>query len=181
MKFLIASDLHGSAGACRRLMERFNHERAQTLILLGDLLYHGPRNPLPESYSPKDAAVILNANAERIFCIRGNCDADVDQAMLRFPIGAPQALIYKDSLTWFLTHGHTWGFDNPPPMGGIDVILEGHTHIPLLSRIGSVIHLNPGSVSLPKGGFPATYAVYENRAFTIYDMAGAAVSTLELG
>ncbi len=179
MKFLIASDLHGSAGACRRLMECFNQERAQTLILLGDILYHGPRNPLPESYSPKDAADILNSKADKIFCIRGNCDADVDQAMLRFPVTAPQALIYADSMAWFLTH--TSGIGNPPPMGGIDVILEGHTHIPLLSRSGTVIRLNPGSVSLPKGGFPATYAVYENRAFTIYDMAGAVVSTLEIG
>lgn len=173
MKYLIASDIHGSAFWCRKLIEKFEKSGADRLILLGDILYHGPRNALPEEYSPKDVIAMLNPLKDRIHAVRGNCDAEVDQMVLEFPIMADYALLVLNGHTIFATHGHLYDETSLPPMMSGDCLLHGHTHLVNAERISAdgkeIYHLNPGSVSLPKGGFPNSYAVFEGDRFAVYD------------
>ncbi len=166
MKYVIASDIHGSAKYCRLLIEAFKRENADKLILLGDILYHGPRNPLPEEYSPKDVAEMLSAVKDKIICIRGNCDADVDLMVLNFPLN-DSALISTDGLDLYLGHGHK----ETPHLSGNNVYISGHTHVPL-KEFGEYVHLNPGSVSLPKENSKHGYILYENRKFVFKDIYG---------
>lgn len=162
MKLMFASDLHGSSGACRAMLSRFEQEGAQTLCLLGDLLYHGPRNPLPPDYDPKTVANLLNNVKPKILCIRGNCDAEVDQMLLEFPITADYAALWLNGTRAYMTHGHVFGPDHLPPLLPGDTLLSGHTHIPARNTEGGILMLNPGSVTFPKGGFPPTYLLYED-------------------
>ncbi len=148
MKWLIASDIHGSAFYCRKLMEAIKTHTPERVILLGDLLYHGPRNPLPEGYAPMEVAAMLNEL--RPFCVRGNCDAEVDQMVLTFPIMAEYALLPLGDKTVFLTHGHKNGPDDLPPLKQGDILISGHTHVPMDKVINGIRCLNPGSTSLPK-------------------------------
>ncbi len=177
MKLLIASDLHGSAPAVEKLLTAFENSHSERLILLGDILYHGPRNDLPAGYDPKRVIALLTPYADRLFCVRGNCDTEVDQMVLPFPILAETALLYVDGRTWFAAHGHRSGA-NPaandlPPLPAGSVFLSGHTHVPTLDAdINGVLRLNPGSTSIPKGGFPASYALYEDDRFTVMDFDG---------
>ncbi len=177
MRLMIASDLHGSAPACRRLLERFDHSGAERLLLLGDLLYHGPRNELPPGYDPKAVIAALTPYADRLFCVRGNCDTEVDQMVLPFPIMAETALLFVDGRTWLAAHGHRAGA-NPtandlPALPAGSVVLTGHTHIPLIERdAGGVLRLNPGSVSIPKGGYEASYALYDGGRFEVRGFGG---------
>ncbi|MBE6779078.1 MAG: phosphodiesterase [Ruminococcaceae bacterium] len=165
-RYLIASDLHGSALYTRKLVEAFHREEADRLILLGDILYHGPRNDLPEGYAPKEVIALLSPLAERILCVRGNCDAEVDQMVLPFPIMAEYSLLPVDDLTVFITHGHHYNTDNPPPLHRGDVLLHGHTHVPAcLHQPGGWWYLNPGSVSLPKEDSPRGYMTLEGGTF----------------
>lgn len=156
MKLLIASDIHGSAMWCERLVRHLDAFAPDRVILLGDLLYHGPRNPLPDGYDPKTVAAMLNGIAPRVIAVRGNCDAEVDQMMLDFPCLADYALVADGETRLFCTHGHLWGPDNLPPLMEGDVLVTGHTHVKVLEEAdapaGRVKLLNPGSVSLPKDG-----------------------------
>lgn len=179
MKIMIASDLHGSSPAVRNLLAAFDASGAERLVLLGDILYHGPRNDLPEGYDPKSVIALLSPYADKILCVRGNCDAEVDQMVLPFPIMAETETLSVDGRTWFAAHGHRAGanpsVDDLPPLPRGSVVLTGHTHIPTCDRDGSgdgVLRLNPGSVSIPKGGFPATYALYADGAFSVLDFEG---------
>ncbi len=167
MKYMIASDLHGSAEYVSRLMEAYRREAADGLLLLGDLLYHGPRNALPEDYDTRRCIDLLNACADTITAVRGNCDAEVDQMVLTFPIMADFRIVEADGLRLFLTHGHVWDPTYPPPqLAPGDVMLSGHTHIPSSSRSpDGVWFLNPGSVSIPKGGSPHSYMTLEDGLF----------------
>lgn len=167
MKLFIASDLHGSAKFCRMMLEAFERERADRIALLGDVLYHGPRNPLPDGYAPQEAAALLNNYRQKIICVRGNCDSEVDQMVLEFPILSDYALICADGINMYLSHGHR----AVPPMTDSDVYLTGHTHVPLIEKNGW-LHLNPGSLSLPKEGSERGYIVYENRTFTFRTLDG---------
>lgn len=179
MKIMIASDLHGSSPAVRNLLAAFDASGAERLVLLGDILYHGPRNDLPEGYDPKSVIALLSPYADKILCVRGNCDAEVDQMVLPFPIMAETETLSVDGRTWFAAHGHRAGA-NPsagdlPPLPRGSVVLTGHTHVPTCDRGGSgdgILRLNPGSVSIPKGGFPATYALYVDGTFSVLDFAG---------
>ena len=177
MKLMIASDIHGCAPACKKLLDIFAASGADRLILLGDLLYHGPRNDLPEGYDPKAVIAMLSEHADRLFCVRGNCDTEVDQMVLPFPILAETALLFVDGKTWFACHGHRAGA-NPtandlPSLPAGSVVLSGHTHIPVLeTNADGVTLLNPGSTSIPKGGFPASYAVYEDGVFEVVSLKG---------
>ena len=177
MKLMIASDLHGSAPACRKLLDIFAASGAERLILLGDLLYHGPRNDLPKGYDPKAVIAMLSEQADKLFCVRGNCDTEVDQMVLPFPILAETALLFVDGRTWFACHGHRAGA-NPtakdlPKLPAGSVVLSGHTHIPVLEENAEgVLLFNPGSVSIPKGGFPASYGVYEDGSFAVIGFNG---------
>jgi putative phosphoesterase len=177
MKLMIASDIHGCAPACRRLLEIFENSGAERLILLGDILYHGPRNDLPEGYAPKEVIALLTPYADRLFCVRGNCDTEVDQMVLPFPILAETALLFVDGVTWFAAHGHRTGA-NPsagdlPKLPAGSIVLSGHTHIPTLDRTADgLLLVNPGSASIPKGGFAPSYAMYEEGVFSVISLDG---------
>ena len=180
MKLLIASDLHGSAYYCRALLDAFRRERADRMVLLGDLLYHGPRNELPEEYDTKAVTALLNDAADKLLCVRGNCDAEVDQMVLNFPILADYSFLFVDGLTICATHGHTYGPDNPPPLRKGDFLLCGHTHLPVCRDCGGFTYLNPGSLSLPKSDTPHSYMTLENGVFTWKELGGEAYHTESL-
>lgn len=168
MIYLFASDIHGSAYYMQQLMEAYTRNRASRLILLGDLLYHGPRNDLPREYNPKKTYALLNSLKESIISVRGNCEAEVDQMVLEFPILADYSSIYLDELKGrmiYLTHGH---LKNPQLRAG-DILVSGHTHIPMAAEQDGIYLINPGSVAIPKGGFPPSYCIYKDRTFTILD------------
>lgn len=162
MKWMIASDIHGSAKWCARLLEAWRAEAPLRLILLGDLLYHGPRNDLPEEYDPKRVIGMLNSVAPQLLCVRGNCEAEVDQLVLGFPVMADYCALFMDGHVIYATHGHRYGEDNPPPLSPGDVLLCGHTHLPGLRRHEGFVYANPGSVSIPKAGTPHSYATIED-------------------
>ena len=172
MKYLIASDIHGSLFYCEKLIDAYLRESADRLILLGDILYHGPRNDLPEGYDPKSVAALLNAYRKEILCVRGNCEAEVDQLMLSFPITSGFGVLDTGDRVIFLTHGHHFNIDCLPPLKEGDVLLYGHTHIPLCEKRDGVLCLNPGSISLPKNGSPHSYMVYENGEFFFKTLDG---------
>lgn len=165
MKLLIASDIHGSAKYCKLLLDEYKKSGAEKLVLLGDILYHGPRNPLPENYAPQEVAKMLGEIKEHILCVRGNCDSEVDQMVLPFPVTPDYALVFADGIRIYLSHGHR----EVPPLSDGDVYLTGHTHVPLKENCG-YIHLNPGSVSLPKEGSPHGYILYDNGAFSFKNL-----------
>lgn len=150
MKWLIASDIHGSEFYCKEVLAAFEKEQADRLLLLGDILYHGPRNDLPKDYAPKKVIALLNERKESILCVRGNCDADVDQMVLDFPILAEYAVIDLGTGLLYATHGHVYGEQNPPPLQKGDILLCGHTHVPKCVEYENYIYMNPGSASLPK-------------------------------
>lgn len=173
MKFMIASDLHGSAYYTRQLLDAFQREGADRLLLLGDILYHGPRNDLPRDYAPKQVITMLSEVKDNILCVRGNCDTEVDQMVLDFPILADYICLSLDGLTVYATHGHKFNTDNPLPLSYGEILLHGHTHIPTSVEFGNNNHyLNPGSVAIPKGGFAKSYMIYENKTFTVKDFDG---------
>lgn len=180
MKFLIASDIHGSAYWCSRLLESYEREGASRLILLGDLLYHGPRNDLPRDYDPKSVIRMLNAHKDEILCVGGNCDAQVDQMVLQFPVLASYALMTVSDRLVFMTHGHVFNNDCLPPMKKGDILLHGHTHIMACEQLESHIYMNPGSVSIPKGGNVNSYMTLEGSTFVWKDLEGGTISTFSL-
>lgn len=165
MKIMIASDIHGSAKWCRMLMERFQQEEPRRLLLLGDLLYHGPRNDLPEEYAPKKVAQMLNEVKEKLICIQGNCDSQVDQMLLDFPIEAASVSLLLDDVYVYASHGHLENPENPPALAEGDVLLNGHTHVAKYQEYDGFIYVNPGSVSIPKEGTPRGYVIYEDETF----------------
>ena len=164
MKLFIASDIHGDFDAASRLVAAYRESGAEKLVLLGDVLYHGPRNDLPRDYAPKEVIAMLNAMKDEILCVRGNCDADVDQLVLNFPILAESSFLATEDLTIFATHGHNYGPDKLPPMSAGDLLISGHIHIPVCREQDGVWLLNPGSVSIPKDGSHSCM-VYENGEF----------------
>lgn len=161
MRLMFASDIHGSLPAAERVLERFAQSGAQWLIILGDVLYHGPRNALPEGYAPAEVAGKLNGAAARIIAVRGNCDSEVDQMLLDFPITAPWQQVLTERCRLFLTHGHLYSPEKLPSLCAGDVLVYGHTHIPVAEKRGDIFLFNPGSVSIPKGGFPASYGLLD--------------------
>lgn len=170
MKLMFASDIHGAADCCEKMLKRFDEERAEKLFLLGDILYHGPRNDLPADYAPKRVIAMLNERKNQLLCVRGNCDTEVDQMVLEFPIMAEYALLYLDGRTVFLTHGHKFNTNNPPLLNNGDVLLHGHTHVQTIDESRNYTYINPGSVSLPKNGMPKSYLIYEDGIFTIKEL-----------
>lgn len=180
MKYMFASDIHGSAYDCRKLLEAYRQSGADRLILLGDLLYHGPRNDLPKGYAPKEVIAMLNSIKDEIYAVRGNCEAEVDQMVLEFPVMADYAVLVLNGLTFYATHGHVYNQENMPPMKAGDILIHGHTHLPAAGKWGDGFLLNPGSTSIPKGGNPATYAVLDGVTFRIYDFEGDVVKEISL-
>lgn len=176
---MIASDIHGSAFWCGKLLERFSEEKADRLLLLGDILYHGPRNDFPDEYAPKKVFEKLNSVKEKIFCVRGNCDCEVDQMVLEFPILADYAVIPAGNRIIYATHGHLYNTEKPVPFMPGDILLHGHTHVPAWEEFGNGnLYLNPGSVSISKNGSEHSYMVFENGIFTWKNMDGEAYKEL---
>ena len=176
MKWMIASDLHGSAYYCRKMLEAFEREGADRLFLLGDLLYHGPRNDLPREYAPKEVIPLLNGKKEKLLCVRGNCDAEVDQMVLEFPVLAEYAVLPVGQRLIYATHGHIYHVKNLPPLAPGDVLLHGHTHVPAWTEFGQGnLYLNPGSVSIPKENSPHSYMTLEGNTMQWKELESSAV------
>lgn len=169
MKIMVASDIHGSAYYCQKMTEAYKNSGAQKLLLLGDILYHGPRNDLPKEYAPKKVIEMLNNISDEILCVRGNCDSEVDQMVLKFNIMAQYAIIYDGERMIFATHGHKFNKDNLPSLKKGDILLHGHTHIPVNESIDGITVMNPGSVSIPKENSWHGYMIIENGTYTWYD------------
>ena len=174
MKWFIASDIHGSAYYCRKMLERYKAENADRMLLLGDILYHGPRNDLPEGYAPKEVIEMLNAMKDEILCVRGNCEAEVDQMVLKFPVLADYAIIDLGNSIIYATHGHIYNENNLPPMKKGDILLHGHTHVPKCVEHEDYTYMNPGSVSIPKENSHHGYMTLENKKFVWKDLDGNA-------
>lgn len=177
MKLMFASDIHGSRSATEAVLRQYAREGADRLILLGDLLYHGPRNDLPDAYDPKAVTALLNAAKNELLCVRGNCDAEVDQMVLEFPILADYALMDLDGTTAFVTHGHLFSTDCLPPHKPGDLLIHGHTHLLTVQQQDGMTYINPGSAALPKGGNPKSYMIYEHGVFTIRTLEGDTILT----
>ena len=202
--YFIASDIHGSAYWCRKMLEKFLESGAERMILLGDILYHGPRNDLPRDYAPKEVIDMLNPYRQQIWAVRGNCEAEVDQMVLDFPVMADYAVLALNGHTIYATHGHVFNEKKLPPLMDGDALLHGHTHLlkaewleagtadgAAAKGTGSApdgsgngrfrfCHLNPGSVSIPKGGNPNTYAVLRDDVFTVYDFEDQVVASVRI-
>ena len=181
MKIMFASDIHGSAYYCGKMLQAYGEEKASRLILLGDVLYHGPRNDLPRDYSPKSVTKMLNERKQEIYAVRGNCDSEVDQTMLEFPIMADYAVVLLEKHAIYATHGHIYNKDNLPPMQRDDILIHGHTHLYTAHRGEEYVLINPGSVSLPKENNIPTYGILEDHIFTIKGFNNEIVKVLDLG
>ena len=166
MKWMIASDLHGSAYYCKKMVEAFEREGADRLLMLGDLLYHGPRNDLPRDYAPKEVIPMLNGLKNKLCCVRGNCEAEVDQMVLDLPVMADYCILPAGEKLIYATHGHIYNGKNPPPLAEGDILLHGHTHVPAWTEFGQrIVCRNPGSLSIPKDNSPHSYMILENGVF----------------
>lgn len=171
MKWMIASDLHGSAYYCKKMVEAFEREGADRLLMLGDLLYHGPRNDLPRDYAPKEVIPMLNGLKNKLCCVRGNCEAEVDQMVLGFPVMADYCILPAGEKLIYATHGHIYNVKNPPPLVEGDILLHGHTHVPAWTEFGQGnVYLNPGSLSIPKENSPHSYMIFEDGVFCWKDV-----------
>ena len=170
MKWFIASDIHGSAYCCKMMLERYKEEKADRLLLLGDILYHGPRNDLPLCYAPKEVIAMLSEKGSETLSVRGNCDCEVDQMVLPFPVLADYTVLDTGSRLIFATHGHLFSPSNPLPMKKGDILLSGHTHVPRCEEANGLVFLNPGSVSIPKEGSVRSYMTLENGVFLWKDL-----------
>ena len=178
MKLLICSDIHGDCECAKFIVDKFHESGCDKILLLGDILYHGPRNDLPKGYNPKAVIELLNAEKDNIIAVRGNCDAEVDQMVLDFPILADYALLSFDGISVFATHGHKHNKDSNLNLRPGEILLHGHTHVIAAEPFGNGnFYLNPGSAAIPKGGNPRSYMVYENRTFTVKDFAGNVITS----
>ncbi len=183
MKILVASDIHGSLKYCTQLVDRYKQEKCDKLILLGDVLYHGPRNDLPEGYNPKGVIALLNDISEEILCVRGNCEAEVDDMVLNFNVLADYAVIWNNNRMFYLTHGHKINPQNPPKMKSGDILFNGHTHVSKIETFGEnnqYIYANPGSVSIPKENTPRGYLIVDDCSITHKTLDGEIIEIYKL-
>lgn len=179
MKLMFASDIHGSASGCDKMLEIYERECCEKLILLGDILYHGPRNKLPDNYEPQKVAELLNAEKKNILAVRGNCEAEVDQMVLDFHVMSESMIIF-DKVMFFITHGHIYNRKNPPALNFGDILIHGHTHVQCVEKFGENVYINPGSISIPKEGNPPSYMIYQDGVFNIYDFYKNVLNTYEI-
>ena len=176
MKLFIISDIHGDIGCLKKAIEKFDEEGADRIVILGDILYHGPRNDIPKEYNPKEVISLLSQFKNKIIAVRGNCDTEVDQTVLPFPILSDYSYVLIDGLTIMATHGHKYSPENPPPLSEGAILLGGHTHVLKAEPFGNGnFYINPGSISLPKENNPKTYIIYEDKRFTIKTLDGVTV------
>lgn len=170
MKLMIISDIHGSYDDLAKVMSYYEMEKPDKLIILGDILYHGPRNDLPDGYAPKKIIPLLNKEKDHILAVRGNCDAEVDQMVLDFPIQSDYLTLYADGHMFFITHGHLFDERNFPSLNPGDVYIYGHFHVPVMKACADgTYRINPNSIALPKEGVKS-FVIYENETFIMYDL-----------
>ena len=177
MRLMIVSDIHGSAYYCHKLLDAWDREDPERVLLLGDILYHGPRNDLPKEYNSKEVISMLNARKDFLLCVRGNCDTEVDQMVLDFPILADYAWIAAGGCRIFATHGHVYNTKNLPPLCAGEILLHGHTHVPAWEDHGAFRYYNPGSVSIPKGSSKPGYMMLKDNAFIWRTLEGEIIHT----
>lgn len=168
MRYFVVSDIHGDLAGVKTALQALNIHGLTEILCPGDVLYHGPRNDLPEHYAPKEVIPLLNERADHITAVRGNCDAEVDQMVLSFSVSEDYRVLSLNERTVYLTHGHVYGPDHLPPMREGDILLYGHTHIPRADRKDGIFLLNPGSISLPKEGHPNSYGILSDDGFAVY-------------
>jgi len=165
MKLMIASDIHGSAYYCLEMLDAMKKECPDRLLLLGDILYHGPRNDLPKEYAPKEVIAMLNPLRNKIICVRGNCDTEVDQMVLDFNVLCEQAYVNFNGRSIVLAHGHKLDEKNIPALNDGDILLCGHTHVPKCEKRDGYIYMNPGSVSIPKENSAHSYMILDDKFY----------------
>ena len=180
MKLFFISDIHGSVYYLKKALDLFKEETADYLVILGDILYHGARNPLPLEYSPKEVIDIINSYSDRIIAVRGNCDSEVDEMVLDFPIMATYSNILYNNRRLFLTHGHIYNEVKLPNLRPGDVLIHGHTHVLRADKKDNIYIINPGSITLPKENNPHTYGVLDDDIFMIKDLEGNVVKEIKL-
>lgn len=180
MKIFFISDIHGSLYYLEKALELYKEEGANFIVLLGDALYHGPRNPLPEQYNPQAVANLLNQYKDKIIAIRGNCDSEVDQMLIEYPMMSDYSIILYNNRRLFLTHGHIYNEDNLPNLSENDVLVHGHTHVPVAKKHNKIYILNPGSTTLPKENNTNSYAILEDNLFQIKDLEGNVIKEIKL-
>lgn len=181
MKLFFASDIHGSEVATNKLITAFLDSGASQLILLGDLLYHGPRNPIPEHYNPAKVAELLNQYADKIIAVRGNCDSEVDQMLIDFPIMSDQAwVLLEDGRRLVMTHGHIYNAQQLPPVSQRDVLIHGHTHIPTAEHTGSCYLFNPGSVTFPRNNYCPSYGILDGDHLSVMSFENEVLVSVDL-
>lgn len=181
MKLFIASDIHGSSYYCQKLINAFENEKADRILLLGDILYHGPRNDLPKEYDPKKVIEMLNKYCDKILSVRGNCDSEVDQMVLNFPCLADYTLLFDEDKTIFITHGHIYNAENMPKIKAGDVLLHGHTHVTACEKLDcGAYYINPGSVSIPKNNTQRGYLIFEKSTFIFKNLDGDVLNSFSL-
>jgi len=180
MKLFFVSDIHGSMTAMNKVIKAFEKEDAGHIIVLGDLMYHGPRNPLPEDYRPADVAAAINKYKQQIVAVRGNCDAEVDQLLVEYPMMDTSAFVIDKSRRFFITHGHIYNPEKLPPLNNGDVFVYGHTHLPVAENRDGIFIFNPGSAALPKGGNPPSYGMYDGRYLTVKSFNGDVLASIDI-
>lgn len=180
MKLMFISDIHGSLHWLKIALDKYKEEAPDALVILGDFMYHGPRNPLPDGYDPQGVARELNALKSQITAVRGNCDAEVDQMLLEFPMMGDYTQIWADGRRIYATHGHGFSIENLPELNQGDVFIQGHTHVPAADVREGVYVLNPGSISLPKENYPNSYAVLDKGTFTVKSFSGKTVKSIDI-
>lgn len=175
MKVLIISDIHGSVTSANKIKALDDIHNYDNIICLGDFNYHGPRNPIPENYNPKEVVTILNGLKHKMIGVRGNCDADVEQMLYEFSMMSYLIEMEFENHNVWMTHGHKYNEDNLPPLKDNDIFMYGHTHLLVAKKQNNHYIFNPGSITLPKGGNPKTYGVMDNNGLHIYDLDDALI------
>lgn len=180
MKLFFMADIHGSLFYLNKALQMYEKENADYIVILGDELYHGARNPLTKDYNPKEVTALLNSLSSKIIAVRGNCDSEVDQMVLSFPITSTYSMVLYENHRLFLTHGHIYNEQNLPKLASGDVFIYGHTHVPKAEKIGGITVINPGSISLPKENFPNSYGILEGNEFFIKSLDGSVIKQISI-
>lgn len=180
MKIFFISDIHGSIYYLKKVLHRYDIEKGDYIVILGDELNHGPRNELPKEYDPKTVAETLNEYSKKIIAVRGNCDSEVDEMLLTYPMMDTFSTMFYNNKRLFLTHGHIYNKDNLPSISSGDVLIYGHTHVPLAEKVKGIYIINPGSISIPKENNPNSYGVLQDDLFEIKDLDGNTFMKIEI-
>ncbi|WP_035288846.1 phosphodiesterase [Clostridium sp. KNHs214] len=180
MKLFFISDIHGSSYYLKKVLEIFEKEQCDYLVILGDQLYHGARNPLPKDYNPKAVTEMLNSYRDKVIAVRGNCDSEVDQMVIKYPTMSDYNIVLYEGKRLFLTHGHIYNRDNLPNLSSGDAIIYGHTHVPVAEKQENIFVINPGSITFPKENTPHCYGIFKENIFTIKTLEGEVYKEIEL-